>query len=303
MNIWQWLESEIQSKTGDPFVIAKKQAVSGGDINQAYHLSANGPNGVTDYFVKLNDSQYADMFVKEALGLEALQQSEAIKVPGVIAFGQFEQYSYLVLHYIPMLPLGNIADFAIGLANLHHHHCSQFGFEHNNTIGRTPQINHWQDNWGHFFSEQRIGYQLDLLEQHLEQHPKQYSGSPNLIHKGRQLLPKLTKYLNRHKPKAALVHGDLWQGNFSFDHAGIPVIYDPACYYGDHEVDLAMLELFGEPGRAFFAAYSKVHPIDSGYAKRRDIYNLYHILNHASLFAGSYIQQAQRIIDKIAAGF
>ena len=208
-----------------------------------------------------------------------------------------KQYSYLVLPYVRMQQRGNIADFAAALAKMHRQIQTQtpphrqFGFDHDNYIGKTPQMNQWNNNWGQFFSEQRIGYQLDLLQRQ--------QVSSRLINRGRLLLPKLAEYLNRHDPKPALVHGDLWQGNFSFDHTGEPVIYDPACYYADHEVDLAMLELFGDPGEAFFTAYHRINPIDSGYSKRRKIYNLYHILNHANFFAGSYLEQSARMIDEL----
>jgi protein-ribulosamine 3-kinase len=295
MTIWQRIESDIQKITGEPFVITHKQPVGGGDINQAFHLSsAQG-----DYFVKLNSSDFSQMFVFEAQGLEALRQCNVINVPNVVSFGQFERYSYLVLEHVQMSQQGNIRDFGEALANLHLNGREQFGFEQNNFIGRTPQINDWQSDWGRFFTEQRLGYQLSLLEQlHV---------SPLMIKKGRQLLPKLASYLNRHNPKSALVHGDLWQGNYAFAHtcdgAGDnnlkPVIYDPACYYADHEVDLAMLELFGNPGPEFFEAYHQVNPIDSGYSTRKSIYNLYHLLNHATLFGSSYVEQSQSIIEQL----
>jgi len=97
-----------------------------------------------------------------------------------------------------------------------------------------------------------------------------------------------------------LVHGDLWQGNVSYLSSGLPVIYDPACYYADHEVDLAMLELFGNPEFNFFEHYQKHHPIQTGYSIRKEIYNLYHILNHANMFGGGYIQQSKAVLDNIA---
>lgn len=287
MTIWQRIESDIQKSTGTAFVAENKRSVSGGDINQAYHLSSNQG----DYFVKLNSSDFAQMFASEAQGLDVLRQCNAINVPNVVSFGQFEQFSYLILEYVQMSQHGNIGDFAVALANLHLNGREQFGFDQNNFIGRTAQINDWQSDWGRFFTEQRLGYQLSLLEQlHV---------SPVMIKKGRQLLPILASYLNQHSPKPALVHGDLWQGNYAFDSNNNPLIYDPACYYADHEVDLAMLELFGNPGPEFFEAYNQINPIDSGYSQRKSIYNLYHLLNHATLFGSSYVDQSQSIIEQL----
>ena len=100
---------------------------------------------------------------------------------------------------------------------------------------------------------------------------------------------------------ASLLHGDLWSGNYGADSDGNPVVYDPACYYGDHEADLAMMELFGSPGARFFAAYREHFPIDDGYPLRRDLYNLYHLLNHANLFGGGYARQSQRLIERLLA--
>ena len=68
-----------------------------------------------------------------------------------------------------------------------------------------------------------------------------------------------------------------------------------------HEAELAMMELFGSPGAEFFAVYGRHFPIDTGYARRRDLYNLYHILNHTNLFGGGYVGQAQRVTDSLLA--
>ena len=98
-----------------------------------------------------------------------------------------------------------------------------------------------------------------------------------------------------------MLHGDLWGGNIGYDDGGNPVIFDPAVYYGDREADLAMTELFGEFGRAFYDAYNDAWPLDRGYAVRKTLYNLYHILNHLNLFGGGYAGQAQGMIDRLLA--
>ena len=122
-----------------------------------------------------------------------------------------------------------------------------------------------------------------------------------LIDRGIRLTGHLAQFFTTYQPQASLLHGDLWSGNWGFDHVGNPVIYDPACYYGDHEADLAMMELFGNPVARFFARYRECFPIDAGYAERRDLYNLYHLLNHANLFGGGYTSQALQSIDRLLA--
>ena len=104
-----------------------------------------------------------------------------------------------------------------------------------------------------------------------------------------------------HAPRPALLHGDLWGGNLSFDTAGTPVIYDPATYYGDREAELAMTELFGGFSADFYAAYREAWPLDGGYRVRRELYNLYHVLNHLNLFGGGYAGQAERMMQTLLA--
>jgi fructosamine-3-kinase len=82
---------------------------------------------------------------------------------------------------------------------------------------------------------------------------------------------------------------------------GTPVIYDPAVYYGDREAELAMTQLFGGFGPYFYSAYDNAWPPDTGRAARRDLYNLYHVLNHLNLFGGGYRAQAESMIDRLLA--
>ena len=98
---------------------------------------------------------------------------------------------------------------------------------------------------------------------------------------------------------ASLLHGDLWNGNYSYDLEGCPVLYDPAVYYGDRETDLAMTELFGGFSTTFYAAYKEAYPLDPNYKIRKILYNLYHILNHLNLFGGSYLTQAEDMMERL----
>jgi fructosamine-3-kinase len=163
-----------------------------------------------------------------------------------------------------------------------------FGWQRSNTIGSTPQINPWTANWTEFWTEHRIGYQLRLANRQGGHFPKQ---DP--------LLDMIPQLLAGHEPQPSLVHGDLWSGNAAINQSGEPVIFDPATYYGDREVDLAMTELFGGFPPEFYQGYNQVFPLDSGYQQRKVLYNLYHILNHFNLFGGSYASQANRMIDQL----
>jgi fructosamine-3-kinase len=112
------------------------------------------------------------------------------------------------------------------------------------------------------------------------------------------MLPQL---LAGHAPAASLLHGDLWGGNVGFLADGAPVLFDPAAYFGDREADLAMTELFGGFPPVFYSAYREAAPLDRGYAVRKELYNLYHVLNHANLFGGGYAAQAERVIERLLA--
>jgi len=175
------------------------------------------------------------------------------------------------------------------LAKMHQNISSQgFGWERNNTIGSTPQINIWKSNWIEFYLEYRLGYQFQLARRKGGNFPLQD-----------KLLATIPELLKNHEVQPALVHGDLWGGNAGFTIDGEPVIFDPATYFGDREVDIAMTELFGGFPAVFYEGYQEILPLDEGYEQRKIIYNLYHILNHFNLFGGSYASQANQMIKKV----
>jgi len=264
-------------------------AMAGGDINRAFRLES----GDYRYFVKLNSADREAMFVAERRGLEALRQSRAIRVPEVYLTGREGQYAYIVMEYIELTGRADSERLARALAALHACTAARFGFECDNTIGSSPQPNPPTDDWIEFWRDSRLGFQLQLARAN--------GLDAALIERGYRLAENLPRFFSGYRPKPSLLHGDLWSGNQGADPAGNPVIFDPACYYGDHEADLAMMELFGHPGERFFAVYRERFAIDDGYPRRRDLYNLYHVLNHANLFGGGYPSQARKLIERLLA--
>lgn len=263
--------------------------LTGGDINRACRLEF----GAHCYFVKYNHARFETMFVAERRGLEVIRDSGTIRVPRVYQTGCDRQHAWIVMEYIELAGQPEPVALAQALAAMHACLRPQFGFECDNTIGSNPQPNPTGDDWIGFWRDARLGFQLELARSHgLE---------TALIDAGLRLAQCLPAFFANYQPRASLLHGDLWSGNQGVDRDGNPVIYDPACYFGDHETDLAMMELFGHPGERFFAAYRERLPIDDGYALRRDLYNLYHLLNHANLFGGSYPAQSLRGIRRLLA--
>ena len=284
--------ADISTSTGSQFLLAGKNAVAGGDINEAYRLE--GQCGRI-FFIKLNRVGKLDMFVAEAEGLIELEQAKAIRIPEPICYGETKSHAYLVLEHIQfsMASSANEVEFGQQLAQLHQYdsHGRGYGWHRDNTIGATPQPNSWSDDWVEFFREQRLGHQLSLAAQN--------GANKTLRDKGQSLIDGLGFYFESYIPEPSLLHGDLWSGNAGFDSDGQAVIYDPAVYYGDRESDIAMTELFGGFTSPFYAAYERVWPLDKGYPRRRELYKLYHILNHFNLFGGSYATQAANITDKL----
>jgi fructosamine-3-kinase len=262
--------------------------MGGGCINRAVLVS----DGSRSFFVKLNAASLLPMFEAEAAGLVELQSAGAIRVPEPVCTGTSDGNAWLVMEYIPMRGPADARLAGEQLALMHRKQAAAFGWRLDNTIGSTPQPNGWMEEWGAFLREQRLGFQLQLAARN------GYGG--RLQTKGEKLLASLDQLVD-HAPVPSLLHGDLWGGNIGYDDDGNPVIFDPAVYYGDREADLAMTELFGGFGRAFYDAYNDAWPLDSGYEVRKTLYNLYHILNHLNLFGGGYAGQAQGMIERLLA--
>jgi protein-ribulosamine 3-kinase len=288
MSIWGTVASAIRDVAHRPFVILATTPVGGGSINEAYHL--HGTDGAR-YFLKLNASRHLPMFVAEATGLETIAATNTIRVPRPITHGSAEGQSYLVLEHLELGSRGNAKLLGEQLAALHRCIGDRFGFDHDNFIGITPQPNAWTDDWATFWREHRLGFQLRLAEEN------GYGGQLQSL--GVKLLDVLPAFFANHTPQPSLLHGDLWSGNHAFLANGSPTIFDPAVYYGDRECDLAMTELFGGYPADFYAAYRAAYPLDAGYATRKNLYNLYHILNHANLFGGGYAGQAEQMMQRL----
>jgi protein-ribulosamine 3-kinase len=276
--------------TGSRFEPAPLRRVGGGCINECFEwTSASGPR-----FVKLAPPERLGTFEAEADGLRALAECGAIRIPGVFAVGRSAECAFLVLEWLERAATTERSEEQLGrqLALQHRSSADAFGWRRDNAIGLTPQPNSWSASWLEFLRERRLRFQLGLAER---------NGFGDLRERGQRLLDALSQLLSGHEPKPALLHGDLWGGNWFASRDGEPVIFDPAVYFGDREADLAMTHLFGGFGSRFYAAYEAVWPLAPGHELRRDLYNLYHLLNHANLFGEGYARQAAVIIDRLLA--
>ena len=286
MSDWPAIAASIASATARPFEFASHVPTSGGYINQT--LRMEGKDG-RRFFLKLNEIRKYPVLQSELAGLATIAATRTLRVPSVIAHGTTDLHSYLVLEYLELQSHGDARNLGEQLASMHRFTSDRFGFAHDNHIGATVQPNAWMDDWIAFLNERRIGFQLRLAKQN----------GLGLQDLGDRLLKALPDFFSGYKPVPSLLHGDLWRGNHAYLPDGTPVIFDPAVYYGDRECDIAMTELFGGFSKDFYAAYRASFPLDAGYAARRDLYNLYHILNHANMFGGSYINQSEQMMKKL----
>lgn len=262
--------------------------VAGGDINTSYSLTTPSQR----YFIKLLSRQDAqEMHWAEALGLQTIRQAPSLVVPEVIGQGAVGATSFLLLQG---LELGGQSDWAAlgrGLAEVHRHTSQYFGWPEDNFIGTTLQLNKQSSHWRDFWWQQRLFPQLELAYSNgyrSSLRPKEYA-----LKQASNLL------LDKHQPPASLVHGDLWSGNVGFVQDAQPAVFDPACYYGDREVDLAMSKLFGGFSESFYSAYCTAWPLTQGHEQRFVLYNLYHQLNHLNLFGSGYLGQCLHSIEQL----
>lgn len=251
--------------------------------------------GEKSYFLKWNCGSLASVFSSEADGLVRIAQKGVIKTPNVIALETPETVTgcgYLLLEWVSASPSPVPLSFRKLGEQLAVHHLKTdavlFGLEIDNYIGSTPQRNSSTANWVEFFRSQRLQFQFELA---LKNHLLTKERSKRL----QKLMDHLEKWLPA-TPKPSLLHGDLWIENILFDLQGNPFLIDPAVYYGDREADLAFTELFHGFPSDFYHAYQSVFPLDPEYQERKDLYNLYHLLNHLNIFGESYGAAVDRVL-------
>lgn len=284
--MWHFISEQISQTTQRDFICNEIREIQGGNSHGTFKISGENKR----FLVKTNKKIYLSNFEAEAEGLAHLSQSELIRTPKVICVGVVSDHSFLVMEYISMTEGTHTDWYKAGqaLADMHKNFSQKmYGWQTDNFIGLTPQANQWTKKWSHFYAEQRIGLMLQLLYE-----------------KGIQLvdIDKAVEVIKNlfagHNPKASMLHGDLWQGNLGFNHQQL-VLFDPAFYFGDRESDMAMTELFGRFPDNFYHGYADVWPLDHEYQYRKPIYQLYHILNHALLFGGHYLDSAKLTLKNL----
>lgn len=280
----------LETVFGGPVQIASSASVGGGCINQTQILTlSNGQKA----FLKYHPDPPPDFFESEARGLKLLGEiKNGPRAPKVLALQPGPRPRYLLLEYAEERSPDKEfhARFGRALAELHRATQDFYGLDRDNFIGKTPQRNTPETDAVVFYRERRIRFQQELARTAGEL-PK------SLDRKLDKLCDKLGQWLALPDEKPALLHGDLWSGNYFADAGQRPFIFDPAVYYGLREADLAMTELFGRLPHRFYEAYNDAFPLPPGYAERKQLFNLYHLLNHLNLFGSSYLSPVERTVN------
>lgn len=263
--------------------------VSGGSINRAARVRA-APHG--NCFLKWNSEADPDMFEKEVRGLKLLRSADSgLRLPRPLLWGEAGGTGYLLMEFVEEGAPGRSSAGAFGrsLAALHGVSRENFGLDHDNYIGKLPQSNTPHAEWTDFFREERLEPQVrravdaGLLPGEIRE-------------RFRTLYGRLDELIPPESP--ALIHGDLWGGNYLYDTNGDAVVYDPAVYYAHREIELAFTHLFGGFSRGFYHAYEEARPLEPGFRERREIYNLYPLLVHTNLFGASYARRVKAVMRR-----
>jgi len=274
-------------------VISSIQAVAGGSINKAAKLTTD--KGAL--FLKWNDSKPAEMFSAEAHGLAVLREAKTLlRIPEVMDLNperSDEIPGYLIMEYIETFrgKRESSRKLGKGLAELHSRSSDSYGLDRDNFIGSLPQSNKKHGKWESFFIEERINPQIKLARDRKRI-------NQNAVRGWEQLAAGLGEIFPDTKP--VLLHGDLWGGNYFFDNEGLPVLVDPAVYYGHHEMEISFTKMFGGFSSEFYDTYAFEKNMAPGFNKRVRVYNLYPLLVHANLFGGHYATEASSFLGQFA---
>ena len=265
----------------------KIEILAGGDINDVFKIVDQNKEVV----LKVNSkADFPLMFEKEKLGLESLRAN--FKTPQVHRVGIFENYQYLELEYFQECAKKGVfwQDFAQKLSKTHQNTQNYFGFDQDNFIGSLVQKNDHKDNWLDFLIECRLNPMIEMAVN---------SGEVNYVEA--KIIESFYARINEIYPdeKPALLHGDLWGGNYLATTEGA-VLIDPAVYYGHREMDIGMMHLFGGFDNQLFELYNEMHPLDKDWQSRIKYNQLYPLLVHVNLFGRSYWEQVHSILKEFA---
>lgn len=287
--MWNTIVEQLNQTLHFQFKIKQKRQLASSSANKLFYISDEQRH----FFVKVAPLSAFERLEAQANDLSLLTTQSLFLVPVPLVVGKTLEFSYVVLEWLDMSEPENQDWQLMGqyLASLHKKHDqAMFGAEQDNYLCLTAQPNRWHKKWDVFFAEERIGWQLQLLAE------KGFA-----LCDIDQFVEQIKQHLHSHHVQPALLHGNFWRGNVGAVN-NVPCLFDPACYYGDREVDIATSRLFAKLPDAFYIGYQQHYPLPKDAPQRERIYNLYHVLNHANVYSGNYLAQARELIFSIQHG-
>ncbi|MCG9760638.1 MULTISPECIES: fructosamine kinase family protein [Pseudoalteromonas] len=282
--MWNKVNQQISESLHDAFELSSKQTLKSYGSKKLYKIA----DDTHQFLVKVAPIQALERFECEASNREKLIRDSDFLVADTITLGTSVEFCFIVLEWLELDHRNeNWLECGQSLAKMHQRHEQEmFGLEEDNYIHELPQPNQWHKKWEVFFAEERIGWQLQLLAE------------KGIILTDIDTFVEQLKPLLPHQVQPSLVHGNFWHGNIGFSRQK-PVLFSPACYYGDREVDIAMASLFAPLPDDFYRGYGSIYPLAENAAERLDIYRLYPLLVQANLFAGKYIRDAAEQVQAL----
>lgn len=262
--------------------------IAAGNVNQGVLLETSEGS----FFLKTNFEEESDIFEKEAEGLNEIRANSPLKIPQVYHLGKEGDYNFILMEWIQADKPNHVywQELGMGLAQMHMATQQDFGYKTPNYIASILQKNTAMHSWPEFFIQNRLDPLIGraYYESYIDL---------DFLKKFQRIYPVLENFFPKEKP--ALLHGDLWSGNIMRGKNGMPVLIDPAVYYGHREMDLAFSRLFGGFESLFYESYETVFPLEPGFEKRVPVYNLYPLLVHLLLFGKSYLSGIEKTVNRL----
>lgn len=285
--MWHGIEQHLRQALGNNFSIEERQKLPLKSLHQAYLIQSDQ----TRIYLKLGLRHQLEHFQTEAEGVRLLKQTQTLTLPDYICDGICKDHAFIAYHYLPSKPLtapDTAYQFGKQLAQLHQWgEQVEFGLDEDNYLEHLLQPNQWHKKWSTFFADHRIGWQLQLLKE------------KGLVFTDiEQTVQQVQSLLSSHQPKPSLLHGNLTPEHIALTVTG-PSVFQPACYWGDREYDVAILLQNTELNPSWLDGYQSVWPLQQGYRRRLFLYQLYHQLNQCNHFGGDYIAQCEASIAQL----
>lgn len=281
-------ESILFLSFGSSVRLKQAQLIAAGNFNQGVMLETSEGN----FFLKTNFEETRDIFEMEADGLDMMRANSPLKIPEVFHHGREADYNFILMEWIAPDKTNSIywQELGLGVAQMHMATQQAFGYKTTNYIASIPQQNQPNHSWSEFFIQNRLEPLIGraYYENHIDL---------DFFKKFKRIYPILEDFFPKEKP--ALLHGDLWSGNIMRGKNGIPVLIDPAVYFGHREMDLAFSRLFGGFEEIFYTSYETVFPLEQGFNHRIPVYNLYPLLAHLLLFGKSYLSMIGKTVNRL----